>query len=92
MQQGILLRPRFKLLWNHEWGDTERDVAGRFETSLVTSAFTVQGAELTEDHAEVALGWEVGFVRNANLYLDWEGRFGKDLIENTLSVGGRIAW
>lgn len=92
MQQGILLRPRFKLLWNHEWGDTARDVAGRFETSLVTSAFTVQGAELTEDHAEVALGWEVGFVRNANLYLDWEGRFGKDLIENALSVGGRIAW
>ena len=53
---------------------------------------TLEGAEVPNDHAEVGLGWEVGYRKNANLFIDWDGRFGKDLIENSVSAGVRVAW
>jgi outer membrane autotransporter protein len=94
MDEGFLLRPRLKAAWNHEWADVERDVSGNFASAPVTggSAFTVEGAELPRDHAEVSVGWEIGYGKNANLFLDWDGRFGSDFIENTISVGARVAW
>jgi len=92
MEDGSLIRPRMKVLWNHEWADVEREVSGRFETSLAPTPFTVEGAEFIQDFAEISVGWDVGFVGNANLFLDWEGRFGEDLIENSLSLGGRVVW
>ena len=45
-----------------------------------------------QDYAEVSLGWEVGYGANANLFIDWNGRFGEDLIENSLALGVRAAW
>jgi len=94
MDEGILFRPRFKALWNHEWGDTEREISGNFASDPTTGlgSFRVEGAEVPNDHAELSLGWEVGYVSRANLFLDWNGRFGEDLIENSVSVGVRVAW
>lgn len=94
MQDGILFRPRLKVLWNHEWADVEREVSGRFRSSPTTGTgpFTVEGASLPRDHAAISAGWEVGYVADANLFVDWEGRFGEDLVENALSVGLRVAW
>jgi len=94
MQDDVWVRPRVKALWNHEWGDVEREVEGTFVSAPTAglAAFTVEGAEMPRDHAEVAIGWEVGFTANANLFLDWDGRFGEDLIENGISVGGRVVW
>lgn len=94
MDEGFIFRPRAKALWNHEWADTEREVSGRFNGATVTggSNFTVEGAEVPRDHAEISAGWEIGYGANANLFLDWDGRFGSDWIENSLSVGARVAW
>jgi autotransporter-associated beta strand protein len=94
MEEGVLIRPRFKLLWNHEWADVEREVSGSFVSAPTTGTtpFTVEGAEMPRDHAELGLGWEVGFTANANLFLDWQGRFGEDFVENALSIGGRVVW
>lgn len=94
MDENIWLRPRLRALWNHEWGDTERAVSGRFASATVAGlgAFRVEGAESPADQGEIALGWDVGFTANANLFFDWEGRFGEDLIENAISAGGRIVW
>ena len=47
---------------------------------------------MPDDYAEVSAWWEIGYNANANLFLDWSGRFGEDLIENSLSVGARVAW
>jgi outer membrane autotransporter protein len=94
MDDGFLFRPRFKALWNHEWGDTEREVTGSFVSAPVTGGgpFTVVGPEMPDDHAEISAGWEIGYNANANVFIDWDGRFGEDLIENSLSVGVRVAW
>ncbi len=94
MEEGVLFRPRLKALWVHEWADVEREVSGTFASAGTTgtSPFTVAGAEMPRDHAELGLGWEVGLSRNANLFFDWQGRFGEDLIENSISLGGRVAW
>lgn len=94
MEEGVLFRPRMKLLWNHEWADVDREVSGRFASDPTTglSPFTVAGAEPPRDHAEVSIGWEVGFTENSNLFLAWNGRFGEDLIENALSLGCRVVW
>jgi len=94
MQDDVWIRPRAKALWNHEWGDVEREVEGTFVSAPTAglTAFTVEGAEMPSDHAEVAIGWEVGFTANANLFFDWEGRFGENLTENGISAGGRVVW
>jgi len=94
MEEGVLIRPRFKLLWNHEWADVDREVSGTFVSAPTTGTtpFTVEGAEMPRDHAEIGLGWEVGFAANANLFLDWQGRFGEDFVENAISFGGRVVW
>jgi outer membrane autotransporter protein len=94
MDEGFLIRPRLKAAWNHEWADVERDVTGNFASAPVTgnSVFTVEGAEIPRDHGEVSVGWEIGYGKNANLFLDWDGRFGSDFMENSISVGARVAW
>jgi outer membrane autotransporter protein len=94
MDGGLLFRPRFKVLWNHEWGDTEREVSGGFASNPTTGvgSFTVEGAEVPSDYAELSVGWEVGYAARANLFLEWDGRFAADLIENSVSVGARVAW
>ena len=94
MDDGILIRPRLTVLWNHEWADVERKVSAIFSSAPTTgnTAFTVKGAELPRDHAAISAGWEVGYVANANLFVDWKGRFGEDLVENSISLGLRVAW
>ncbi|MCR9095216.1 MAG: autotransporter domain-containing protein [bacterium] len=94
MDENIWFRPRFRALWSREWGDTEREVSGAFASAPAAGlgAFTVDGAEGPTDLGEIALGWDVGFTTNANLFFDWRGRFGDDLVENTISAGGRIVW
>ncbi len=94
MDDGILIRPRVTVLWNHEWADVERDVSARFSSSPTTgnTPFKVEGAEVPRDHAAISAGWEVGYVSNANLFVDWQGRFGEDLVENAVSLGLRVAW
>ena len=94
MDDGILFRPRFKALWNHEWADVEREVAGSFASNPTTGlgSFTVEAAEVPRDFAELSAGWEVGYVARANLFLEWEGRFGDELIENSISLGARVTW
>lgn len=94
MEEGVLFRPRLKALWVHEWADVEREVSGTFASAPTTgtAAFSVSGAEMPRDHAELGVGWEVGFAGNANLFFDWQGRFAEDLVENAISVGGRVVW
>lgn len=94
LEDGTYFRPRGKLVWQREWADVERDVEGRFASDALVSAgaFEVSGAEVPRDAAEVGLGWDVGFVENANLFVDWEARFAADLVEHTLSLGGRVVW
>ncbi|MEM9174303.1 MAG: autotransporter domain-containing protein [Myxococcota bacterium] len=94
MDENIWIRPRLRAQWNREWGDLEREVSGVFASATAAGlgAFTVEGAESPEDHGEIAVGWDVGFTDNANLFLDWQGRFGEDLTENAISAGGRIVW
>ena len=94
MDENIWFRPRFRALWSREWGGTEREVSGAFASApgAGLGAFTVEGAEGPTDLGEIALGWDVGFTTNANLFFDWRGRFGDDLVENTISAGGRIVW
>jgi autotransporter-associated beta strand protein len=94
MDDGILFRPRFKAAWNHEWADVEREISGSFASAPTTGAgsFSVEGAEIPRDHAEISAGWEIGYRANANLFIDWDGRFGEDLIENSISVGARVEW
>lgn len=94
MDGNLPIRPRARVLWNREWADVKRSVSGRFasDSSTGLSPFTVEGTELPRDHAELALGWDVGFTELANLYIEWQGRFGEDLIENALTVGGRVRW
>ena len=91
MDGGFVFRPRLKALWNHEWADTEQEITGRFAAGG-TGTTRFVGAERPRDHGEVGLGWDVGYGPNANLFLDWNGRFGEDLVENALSVGARVAW
>lgn len=94
MDDGIMFRPRLAARWNHEWADVERDVTGSFASNPTTglTAFTVSGAEIPRDLAQVSVGWEVGYVAAANLFVEWEGRFGADLLENSVSAGLRVAW
>ena len=94
MEDDLWIRPRMKVLWNREWGDVEREVGARFASDVTTGLgpFTVEGAEVPTDHAEIGVGWEVGFTDNANLFFDWQGRFGEDLVENAFSAGGRVVW
>ena len=94
MDDGFVFRPRFKALWNHEWADTDREISGNFASDPTTGLgpFRVEGAEIPSDHAELSVGWEVSYVSRANLYLNWDGRFGEDLIENSISVGARVIW
>jgi outer membrane autotransporter protein len=94
MDDGFVIRPRFKALWNHEWADQSREVTGSFASAPITggSDFTVQGAEVPRDFAEISAGWEIGYNTNANLFIDWDGRFGKEFVENSLSIGVRVAW
>ena len=78
MDQGFVIRPRFKALWNHEWIGDDRKVSGNFASDPTTGLgpFSVEGAELTDDHAEISVGWEVGYAERANLFFEWDGRFG----------------
>jgi len=87
---GPVIRPRLKALWKHEWGDTDREVSGRFAGG--GGRLDLEGAEVPRDLAEISVGWEVGYVTNANLFIDWNGRFGSDLIENAIAIGVRAAW
>jgi uncharacterized protein with beta-barrel porin domain len=77
-------------LWKHEWADREREISGEFVAG--GGNLVLEGAEMPQDHAEIALGWEIGYGANANLFIDWSGRFGEDLIENSLALGVRAAW
>ena len=91
---GTWIRPRLLAMWLREWGDADRDVTGRFASSVTTglAAFTVSGAERPRDQALLGVGWDVGLSARSNLFLDWTGRFGGDFVENTVSLGGRVAW
>ena len=90
MDDGLLIRPRFMALWKREWADREREISGQFVAG--GGSQVLEGAEMPQDHAEVSLGWEIGYGANANLFIDWSGRFGEDLIENSLALGVRAAW
>jgi outer membrane autotransporter protein len=90
MDQGVIFRPRIKAAWLHEWADIEREVQGEFAAG--GGALNLQGAEMPRDIAEVSVGWEVGFNPNANVFVNWNGRFSEDLVENALAIGVRASW
>jgi autotransporter-associated beta strand protein len=90
MDEGVMIRPHLKAAWSHEWADVDREVNGEFVAG--GGSQNLEGAELPRDLGEFTVGWEVGYNRNANVYIDWKGRFGEDLIENALSIGLRAAW
>lgn len=90
MDEGVMIRPHLKAAWSHEWADVDREVNSEFVAG--GGSQNLEGAELPRDLGEFTVGWEVGYNRNANVYIDWKGRFGEDLIENALSIGLRAAW
>lgn len=90
MDDDLLIRPRLRAAWGHEWADVVREVNGEFVAG--GGSLDLEGAEMPRDRAELSVGWEVGYTRNANLFVTWDGRFGEDLVENALSLGLRAAW
>lgn len=93
MDEGLRFRPRLRAAWNHEWADIERRIAGQFVAQAGSSQILqLEGAELPRDHGEISVGWEVGYAAYANLFIDWNGRFGEDLIENSVALGLRATW
>ncbi len=90
MDQGLIIRPHLKAAYLREWADIDRDINGQFASG--GGRFQLEGAELPRDVGEVSVGWEIAYARSANLFVDWNGRFGEDLVENALALGLRVAW
>jgi len=90
MDEDMVLRPRLRAAWGHEWADVVREVNGEFVAG--GGSLELEGAEIPRDRAELSVGWEVGFGPGTNLYVTWDGRFGEDLVENALALGLRAAW
>jgi len=87
---GRYMKPSFRILYEREWLDNDRDLDGHFAAAGDLGAYEVIGASLPRNRAVIGVTSDVGITELANLFLDYDFRVGKGLLEHSLAIGFRI--
>ncbi len=84
--------PQLRLAYEREWLDKNRHMTATLPTAGLNGTFEVAGLSLTRDRAVIGVSSEVGISNRVNLFVDYDLRASKDLMEHSLAFGLRAIW
>ena len=89
---GAYLLPQLRIGYERELLDRDRDISGKLGTAGDGGEFDLTGMSLPRDRAVIGVSNEVGVTNSTNLFIDYDLRAAKDLLEHSLSFGVRAIW
>lgn len=91
-EDGGYLLPQLRIAYERELLDNDRDISANFGTAGDNGEFDLTGLSLPRDRAVIGVSSEVGVSNSINLFIDYDLRAAKDLLEHSLSFGLRALW
>jgi outer membrane autotransporter protein len=88
---GLLLKADFSLGWSHELSNQARTALLSFAGTPGTN-FTVAGAALPGDAADVGLGLSTGLSDTGLAYLRYDGDYSSRSASHAFTIGFRFSW
>jgi autotransporter-associated beta strand protein len=89
---GGYLLPQLRIGYERELLDNDRELSGNLGSAGDNGEFDMTGLSLPRDRAVVGVSSEVGVSSSTNLFVDYDLRAAKDLLEHSLSFGVRAIW
>ncbi|MBW2725005.1 MAG: autotransporter domain-containing protein [Deltaproteobacteria bacterium] len=86
------LLPQLRLAYEREWLDKDRSVSANLPAAGENGEFNLDGLALPRDRAVIGVSSEVGVSDRINLFVDYDLRASKDLLEHSLAFGFRAIW
>src|SRR5207247_1953266 len=88
----VVVKPEFRVGWQHEYGDTQYAVVTRF-ADRAGGKFTVQGPQIGRDSLMVGAGVAVLWNDRVSTYAYYDGELGRTNYDaNAVTAGIRIAF
>jgi outer membrane autotransporter protein len=84
--------PQLRLAYEREWLDKNRSMTANLPAAGLNGVFEVAGQSVTRDRAVIGVSSEVGVSDRVNLFVDYDLRASRDLLEHSLAFGFRAVW
>lgn len=84
--------PQLRLAYEREWLDKNRSVSANLPSAGTNGAFKLDGLALPRDRVVIGVSSEAGVSDRINLFVDYDLRASKDLLEHSLAFGFRAIW
>jgi outer membrane autotransporter protein/CSLREA domain-containing protein len=91
LDEGVWMRPELRAAWLHEFGDRERKLEARIG-GTPGATFTVRGAELPRDAAELGVGWTVAASERLRFFAGYDLAVNPDLLQHSAALGLELLW
>jgi outer membrane autotransporter protein len=88
LENGIVLRPRASLGWQHAFGELTPNAALTFVGT--GAAFAVAGVPIARDVALIDTGFDVDISANARLGIGYVGQLARDAQDHAVKGGFRV--
>ncbi|HIG72190.1 MAG TPA: autotransporter domain-containing protein [Myxococcales bacterium] len=89
---GSYLLPQLRIGYERELLDNDRELSANLGSAGDNGEFGMTGLSLPRDRAVGGVSSEVGVSSSTNLFVDYDLRAAKDLLEHSLSFGVRAIW
>ena len=88
---ALWLHPELRARWNHEFGDTDRQLSARIggEPGAV---FSVDGAEVPADSGVIGVSWTLVSAGRLHAFIDYDVTLASELLQHGVAVGAKVVW
>lgn len=90
--EGRYLLPQLRIAYEREWLDKDRTVDANLPSAGDGGEFELVGLEVPRDRAVIGVSTEVGLSDIVNVFIDYDLRASKELLEHSLAFGMRAVW
>jgi outer membrane autotransporter protein len=90
--QDLWLHPELRARWNHEFGDTERELSSVRIGGQPGAVFEVSGAEFPSDTGVIGVSWTLVAAGRLHAFIDYDVTLASELIQHGVAVGAKFVW
>ncbi len=91
-EETIYVYPQFRLSWERDWNDLDRDFTLRMPGAAGSGPFEVEGPSLPKNRIALGISTEAGLTEHLNLFFDYDARLWEDFSEHSVALGFRLTF
>jgi outer membrane autotransporter protein len=88
----LWFHPELRARWNHEFGDTERELSSARIGGQPGAVFQVSGAEFPADTGVIGVSWTLVSQGRLHAFIDYDVTLASELIQHGVAVGAKFVW